>query len=83
VLWAGNGRVDFQLKYNGSNNDRSAILTVVGLSTPNATVPGYLLADYNLDGVVKYNGSSNDRNLLLGNVGIATPSAIVHDQVAR
>jgi hypothetical protein len=83
VLWAGNGRVDFQLKYNGSNNDRSAILSVVGLSTPNATVPGYILADYNLDGVVKYNGASNDRNLLLGNVGIATPSAIIHDQTAR
>ncbi|MBK9337636.1 MAG: hypothetical protein IPM98_14160 [Lewinellaceae bacterium] len=83
VLWAGNGRVDFQLKYNGSNNDRSVILSVVGLNTPNATVPGYLLADYNLDGLVKYNGSSNDRNLLLSNVGILTPSAIVHDQIAR
>ncbi|MBK9338120.1 MAG: HYR domain-containing protein [Lewinellaceae bacterium] len=83
VLWAGNGRIDFQLKYNGSNNDRTFILAAVGLSTPNAIVPGYLQADYNLDGVVKYNGSANDRNVLLGNVGIATPSAIVEDQVAR
>ncbi len=83
ALWAGNGRVDFQLKYNGSNNDRSAILSVVGLATPNAVMPGYNLADYNLDGVVKYNGSANDRNVLLGNVGIATPSAIIHDQTAR
>jgi len=83
VLWAGNGRVDYQLKYNGSNNDRNTILMVVGLNTPNASVPGYLLADYNLDGLVKYNGSSNDRNLLLSNVGILTPSAIVHDQIAR
>ena len=81
--WAGNGRIDFQLKYNGSNNDRTAILSVVGLSTPNAAVPGYLPADYNMDGLVKYNGSNNDRNVLLGNVGISTPSAIVHDQVAR
>ena len=83
TLWAGNGRIDFQLKYNGSNNDRNAILSVVGLSTPNAVVPGYSLADYNLDGLVKYNGSANDRNVLLGNVGIATPSAVVHDQVAH
>jgi hypothetical protein len=83
TLWAGNGRIDNQLKYNGSNNDRTAILSVVGLATPNATVPGYLLADYNLDGVVKYNGSANDRNILLGNVGIATPSAIIEDQRAR
>ncbi|MBK9336195.1 MAG: hypothetical protein IPM98_06265 [Lewinellaceae bacterium] len=83
TLWAGNGRIDYQLKYNGSNNDRTAILAVVGLSTPNAVVPGYLPADYNLDGVVKYNGSANDRNVLLGNVGITTPSAILDDQVAR
>jgi hypothetical protein len=83
ALWSGNGRVDTQLKYNGSNNDRNAILSVVGLATPNAVVPGYRLQDYNLDGVVKYNGSANDRNVLLGNVGIGTPSAVVEDQVAR
>jgi hypothetical protein len=83
VLWAGNGRTDPQLKYNGSNNDRTAILSVVGLATPNAIVPGYRLADYNLDGVVKYNGTANDRIILLGNVGITTPSAVVEEQVAR
>lgn len=82
TLWAGNGRIIPELKYN-SNNDRNAILLVVGLATPNAIVPGYLGADYNLDGVVKYNGSGNDRNVLLGNVGIATPSAVVEEQVAR
>ncbi|MBK9336174.1 MAG: hypothetical protein IPM98_06160 [Lewinellaceae bacterium] len=83
ALWAGNGRIDLQIKYNGSNNDRTAILAVVGLTTPNAVVPGYLPADYNMDGVVKYNGSANDRNVLLGNVGILTPSAVVEGQVAR
>jgi hypothetical protein len=83
VLWAGNGRTDSLLKYNGSNNDRTAILSVVGLVTPNAVVPGYRLADYNLDGVVKYNGAANDRNLLLSNIGITTPSAVVEEQVAR
>jgi hypothetical protein len=83
TLWSGNGRVDPQLKYNGSNNDRTAILSVVGLTTPNAVVPGYRLQDYNLDGVVKYNGAANDRNVLLGNVGITTPSAVVEEQVAR
>ncbi|MBK9336157.1 MAG: SprB repeat-containing protein [Lewinellaceae bacterium] len=83
TLWAANGRIDPQLKYNGSNNDRTSILSVVGLFTPNAVVPGYYLADYNLDGVVKYNGSANDRNVLLGNVGILTPSAVVEEQVAR
>ncbi|MBK9336165.1 MAG: hypothetical protein IPM98_06095 [Lewinellaceae bacterium] len=83
ALWAGNGRIDPQLKYNGSNNDRTSILSVVGLFTANSVVPGYYLADYNLDGVVKYNGSANDRNVLLGNVGILTPSAVVEEQVAR
>ncbi|MBK9336169.1 MAG: hypothetical protein IPM98_06130 [Lewinellaceae bacterium] len=83
TLWAGNGRIDPQLKYNGSNNDRNAILSVVGLLTPNAVVTGYRLQDYNMDGQVKYNGSANDRNVLLGNVGILTPSAIVEEQVAR
>ncbi|MBK9335746.1 MAG: hypothetical protein IPM98_03820 [Lewinellaceae bacterium] len=83
VLWAGNGRIDPQIKYNGSNNDRNTILAVVGLNTPNAIIPGYLQADYNLDGVVKYNGSANDRNILLSNVGLLTPSAVVEDQVAR
>ncbi len=83
VLWAGNGRSDYLLKYNGSNNDRTSILSVVGLTTPNAMVSGYLLEDYNLDGEVKYNGSANDRNVLLGNVGIATTLAILHDQTGR
>ena len=83
VLWAGNGRVDYQLKYNGSNNDRTAILSIVGLSTPNAVIPGYRDADYNMDGSVKYNGSANDRNVLLGNVGITTPSVILYDQIGQ
>ncbi len=83
VLWAGNGRIDYQLKYNGSNNDRTTILSVVGLSTPNAVIPGYRVADYNMDGSVKYNGSANDRNVLLGNVGITTPSVILYDQIGQ
>jgi len=83
ALWAGNGRIDAQIKYNGSANDRNAIISVVGLTTINNIVPGYRLADYNLDGLVKYNGSANDRNVLLGTVGITTPSVIVEEQVAR
>ena len=83
MLWAGNGRTDYQLKYNGSNNDRNAILSVVGINTPNNVVPGYHLADYNMDGLVKYNGANSDRNVLLSNVGINTPSKIIHDQVAQ
>jgi hypothetical protein len=83
VLWAGNGRIDYLLKYNGSTNDRAAILSVVGISTPNNVVSGYLPTDYNMDGVVKYNGSANDRNVLLGNIGISTPSNVLTDQIAH
>jgi hypothetical protein len=83
AMWSGNGRIDRQLKYNGSVNDRNTVLSAVGLLTPNAIVAGYLLGDYNMDGLVKYNGGSNDRNVLLGNVGLTTPSAIVEEQVAR
>jgi hypothetical protein len=83
VLWAGNGRIDYLLKYNGSVNDRNAVLNKVGLLIPNTVVPGYWPEDYSMDGQVKYNGTANDRLILLGNVGIITPSAILHDQIAR
>ena len=82
AMWAGNGRTDRQVKYNGGGNDRSVLLSAVGIATPNNIVSGYNLADYNMDGLTKYNGSSNDRNVLLGNVGISTPSAVVHEQTA-
>jgi len=82
-MWAGNGRIDFQLKYNGSVNDRNAILNIVGINTPSNVVSGYLLADYNMDGQVKYNGSANDRNVLLGNIGISAPSNVLIDQTAH
>ena len=82
-MWAGNGRIDYQLKYNGSVNDRNAILNIIGINTPSNIVSGYLLADYNMDGQVKYNGSANDRNVLLGNIGIGAPSNVLYDQTAQ
>jgi len=80
ALWGGNGLPDNRIRYNGSQNDRNAVLSTVGLSTPNNIFTGYHLADYNLDGKVKYNGTANDRNVLLGNVGISTPSTTLYDQ---
>jgi hypothetical protein len=82
-MWAGNGRIDFQLKYNGSVNDRNVLLNTVGINTPSNVVSGYLLGDYNMDGLVKYNGSTNDRNVLLGNIGIGAPSTVLNDQTAQ
>ncbi|HLF63076.1 MAG TPA: hypothetical protein VI603_04975, partial [Saprospiraceae bacterium] len=68
---------DHLVKYNGSNNDKNAILTVVGILTPNNVVAGYNKADVNMDGLVKYNGSNNDKNAVLSSVGLLTPNNIV------
>ena len=83
TMWAGNGKSDFLLKYNGSNNDRNIILSAVGLNSPNQIIAGYLIADYNMDGLVKYNGSNNDRNVLLGNLGLTNPNNVLYEQIAR
>lgn len=69
--------LNFQIKYNGSQNDRVEILNLVGPTTPLNTVNGYYLEDVNLNGQVKYNGSQNDRVIILNNVGATTPLNIV------
>ena len=74
------GAGNINVKYNGSTNDRNAVLSIVGIATPNAIVPGYFNEDVNLDAKVKYNGSVNDRNVILGTVGISTPNAIITEQ---
>lgn len=68
------------VKYNGSSNDRTAVLSIVGIATPNAIATGYRNEDLNLDWQVKYNGSNNDRNVILSTVGITTPNAIITEQ---
>jgi hypothetical protein len=80
TLWGGNGLTDNRVRYNGSQNDRNALLSVVGIASPNNIFVGYHNADYNLDGKVKYNGAVNDRNMLLSNVGVSTPSTTLYDQ---
>jgi hypothetical protein len=72
---------DHLVKYNGSSNDRNAILSVVGTLTPNNILSNvYHDADVNMDGFVKYNGSSNDKNEVLSTVGLTTPNNIVVGQ---
>lgn len=65
--------LNFQVKYNGTQNDRVEILNLVGPTTPLNTVNGYYLEDVNLNGQVKYNGAQNDRVIILNNVGPSTP----------
>ena len=80
-LWAGNSVDDNQLKFTGANNDRDAMLTILGGALPTATLPGYHLEDANMDGFVRYTGSANDRDLLLLNLGGASPNAVRVEQL--
>jgi hypothetical protein len=83
-MWAmqrGDVNGDHQIKYNGSNNDRVAILNFVGITTPNNIVPGYSRYDVNMDGSVKYNGANNDKNAILSEVGLTSPNTIIVGQM--
>ncbi|MCB0793430.1 MAG: hypothetical protein KDB88_01735 [Flavobacteriales bacterium] len=75
-LWPGDATFDGVVKYAGANNDRDAILQVIGGSVPTATISGqYLPEDINLDGVVKYAGANNDRDVVLQTIGGVVPTA--------
>jgi hypothetical protein len=81
-LWAGNTlpfpAAGFNVKYNGSDNDRLAILNAIGNMTPlNIISDTYQLEDVNMDGQVKYNGSRNDRVIILQNVGPGSPLNVI------
>jgi hypothetical protein len=83
-MWAmiqGDVNGDHAVKYNGSNNDKNAILNYIGILTPNNILDGYNRYDVNMDGVVKYNGSNNDKNAVLNVVGLLTPNNIVNGQM--
>ena len=66
-MYAGDIDGNGQLKYNGSGNDRSYILVVLG-GNQLGVLNGYYKEDINMDGQVKYNGSLNDRSIILVNL---------------
>ena len=77
ALWAGDVKMNGDLKYEGSNNDAAEILNEV-LAAPKNTLFGgsqgytyrnvYRVADVNMNGEVKYEGSSNDAVIILNNI---------------
>jgi len=76
VLWPGNANPDGIVKYAGANNDRDAVLQVIGGSPPTNTLLNvYATADINLDGAVKYMGADNDRDIILQTIGGSVPTA--------
>jgi hypothetical protein len=75
ALWACNANVDNRVKYQGSANDNTILLTQVlayptnVLSTYNFNSAfGYFNGDINMDGKVKYQGSANDAAIIFSNV---------------
>jgi hypothetical protein len=60
------------VKYDGTQNDRVAVLGAVGILTPSNITQDYNIADVNMDSWLKYMGSDNDKvyiyNVLGGNV---------------
>jgi hypothetical protein len=81
TLWAGDANGDGTVSYNGTNNDKNAVLAQVGLTTSNNILILYHRADVNMDGSVKYNGATNDKNIVLGVVGLPTPNRTIIQQL--
>ncbi len=75
LLWSGDAGSDGKVKYAGSSNDPSTILTQVlgfpgnsvGSYTYNNAI-GYFSGDLNMDTRVKFAGSSNDASVIFTNV---------------
>jgi hypothetical protein len=81
-LWDGDATQSGDVAYNGAANDRSEVLSTVGVSTPGNTVSNvYSEKDVNLDGNVIYNGAGSDRSLILNTVGVSTPGAIISEHM--
>lgn len=77
ALWDGDANGDGQVAYNGASNDRSAVLTEVGVATPgNTVIDTYSDNDVNMDGEVIYNGAGSDRSAILTVVGVSTPGVV-------
>ncbi len=76
-LWEGDATSNGTIAYNGAGNDRAAVLTQVGVSTPGNTVQDtYSVNDVNMDGDVIYNGAGSDRSTILSVVGVSTPGVV-------
>ncbi|HVF81680.1 MAG TPA: hypothetical protein VM884_07090, partial [Flavisolibacter sp.] len=81
LLWGGDANLNKTTSYNGSANDKNAILAKVGLPNPNNVINGYHREDVNMDGSVRYNGAANDKNAVLSIVGLLFPNNIILGQI--
>ncbi len=81
VLWPGNVNDDGKVKYTGANNDRDAILQVIGGLEPTNSVVGYFNCDVNMNGTVAYTGLGNDRDQVLVVLGSTLGTAVRTEQI--
>ena len=80
-LWQGNAVPDGRVAYTGADNDRDAVLLVIGGTVPTNSTSGYLLEDINMDGVVRYTGNDNDRDPILQAIGGVVPTNVRLEQI--
>jgi hypothetical protein len=82
AMFAGDANGNGTVSFSGGSNDRSAILSVIGLSNLSNVVSNvYNNADLNLNGSVSYSGSANDRNVILTTVGLSNMANTLVTQV--
>jgi hypothetical protein len=77
IMIPGDANFNKNVKYNGLNNDKEAVLSAVGIPTPNNVVNGYRTEDVNMDGQVKYNNLNNDRSFIGVQIGVANPNLVL------
>ena len=79
ALWSADANKSKSVKYNGLSNDKDAVLSSVGLNTPNNTLSHvYRMEDLNMDGKIRYNNTDMDRGVIIDNIGPTTPNKIIN-----
>ena len=74
ALWAGDAKVNDQVRFSGADNDTNAIKDYVLADPGNAfnsvtyTSSGYLDIDINMNGGGRFSGAGNDSNIIKDNV---------------
>lgn len=74
ALWAGDCTGNGEIRYTGTNNDRDAVLAIIGGVVPTNTSAGYRQEDINMNGVASYTGAASDRDAILQSIGGVVPT---------
>jgi hypothetical protein len=91
TLWPGDASHNKNTKYNGSMNDKDAVLAAVLGSVPPLypfppaanTTFGYRNEDVNMDGKVRYLNTDNDRAFILASIIYASPNGSSNEIISQ